>query len=49
MMQVVLTLYLTVIRLNAVALFSGGKITKKYNITLSKADISQNICSFTKK
>ena len=48
MMQVVFTLYLTVIRLNAVALFSGGKITKKYNITLSNADISQNICSFTK-
>ena len=47
-MQVLFTHYLTVIRLNAVALFFGGKITKKYNITLYNADISQNICSFTK-
>ena len=48
MMQVMFTHYLTVIRLNVVALLSGGKFTKKYNITLSNADISQNICSFTK-
>lgn len=40
---------LWVIRLNMVALTLVGKITKKYNIIYSRGNISQNICSFTKK